>query len=86
MNPQYFIDNSTSLDTISDVNGYTTVFTATAVVQCGETYHIRLSIADGSDGSLNSYVWLEAGSFNSLNVQNNLGIDSNQIEIACNTK
>ena len=88
MNPQYFIDNSTSLDTISDVNGYTTVFTATAVVQCGETYHIRLSIADGSDGSLNSYVWLEAGSFNSpsLNVQNNLGIDSNQIEIACNTE
>lgn len=87
MNPQYFIDNSTSLDTISDVNGYTTVFTATAVVQCGETYHIRLSIADGSDGSLNSYVWLEAGSFNSpsLNIQNNLGIDSNQIEIACNT-
>ena len=59
MNPQYFIDNSTSLDTISDVNGYTTAFTATAVVQCGETYHIRLSIADGSDGSLNSYVWLE---------------------------
>ena len=88
MNPQYFIDNSTTLDTISDVNGYTTVFTATAVVQCGETYHIRLSIADGSDGSLNSYVWLEAGSFNSpsLNVQNNLGIDSNQIEIACNTE
>ena len=55
MNPQYFIDNSTSLDTISDVNGYTTVFTATAV-QCGETYHIRLSIADGSDGLFNPYV------------------------------
>ena len=47
--------NSTTLDTISDVNGYTTVFTA----RMGNLSY-KLSIADGSDGSLNSYVWLEA--------------------------
>ena len=86
MNPQYFIDNQgTGLDTIADADGLTTVLTARALVQCGETYHIRLAIADGSDASLNSYVWLEAGSFFSqaLTVVDDLGIDSNFMNIAC---
>ena len=64
----------------------TTVLTATAVVQCGELYHIRLAIADGTDQGLSSYVWLEAGSFKSpvLEVSNDLGLDSNFVEIPCN--
>ena len=64
------------MDTIADADGLTTVFTAVAVVQCGQTYHIRLAIADGSDQGLSSYVWLEAGSFKSpiLNVTDNLGV------------
>jgi gliding motility-associated-like protein len=87
MNPQYFVPNQgTALDTIDDINGFITVLTARALVQCGETYHIRLAIADGSDMILNSYVWLEAGSFSSplLDIVDNLGIDSAVMNIPCN--
>ena len=86
INVQYFVDNSGGLDTIADADGMTTVFTAVAVVQCGELYHIRLAIADGSDQGLSSYVWLEAGSFKSpeLNVTDNFGFDSTYVEIPCN--
>ncbi|MDA8857881.1 choice-of-anchor L domain-containing protein [Flavobacteriales bacterium] len=85
INQQYFVDNQNGLDTIADADGYTTVFTAQALVQCGSTYHIKLAIADGSDSGLSSYVWLEAGSFASpeLQVSNNLGIDSTVMDIAC---
>ena len=85
MNPQYFVDNQLGLDTIATADGYTTVLTAFSPVQCGETYHIRLAIADGSDGSLDSYVWLEAGSFFSptLSVVDDLGIDSVIMLIEC---
>ena len=75
------------MDTIADADGMTTVLTATAVVQCGATYHIKLAIADGTDSGLSSYVWLEAGSFKSpiLDVTNDLGFDSTFIEIPCNS-
>jgi len=87
INQQYFVNNQNGLDTIADADGLTTVLTAVAVVQCGQTYHIRLSIADGSDQGLSSYVWLEAGSFKSpvLNVTDNLGFDSTYMEIPCNS-
>ena len=87
INQQYFVDNQSGLSIIADANGFTTVLTASALVECGETYHIRLAIADGSDQSLNSYVWLEAGSFSSppLNIIDNLGIDSAYMSIPCNS-
>lgn len=44
--------------------GRTTVLTAHSEVIPGETYHIRLLIADTSDTSYDSAVFLEAGSFN----------------------
>ena len=44
-------------------DGQTTVLTATLRVQPCETYHIRLVIADISDGNLDSAVFLEGGSF-----------------------
>lgn len=86
INQQYFVDNQSGLSVIADANGFTTVLTASALVECGETYHIRLAIADGSDQSLNSYVWLEAGSFSSppLNIIDDLGIDSAYMSIPCN--
>ena len=63
INQQYFVPNQgTALDTIAVADGLTTVLTARALVQCGETYHIRLAIADGADGGLSSFVWLDAGS------------------------
>tara|TARA_A100001037_G_C15149995_1_gene638530 strand:+ start:2072 stop:4132 length:2061 start_codon:yes stop_codon:yes gene_type:complete len=87
INQQYFIDNTLGLDTIASADGFTTVLTAVAVVECGETYHIRLAIADGSDQALSSYVWLEAGSFTSpeLDVSDDFGIDSTYMTIPCNS-
>ena len=49
-------------------NGYTVKLTAESEVECGETYHIRLAIADGSDTALESIVILESGSFESNSV------------------
>ena len=67
-NSEYYIDNpGGNFGGPYDicVNGFTTTFTAAAAVQCGETYHIKLAIADGSDTALESFVVLEAGSFSS---------------------
>ncbi len=43
--------------------GFTTILTAQAELICSETYHIKLAIADVSDGVLNSAVFLKKGSF-----------------------
>ena len=61
LNSQYY--NHDSAATVSAFNGYTDVFTATAVVIPCNLYHIKLAIADGSDGSFDSGVFFEAGSF-----------------------
>ncbi|MEC8616924.1 MAG: choice-of-anchor L domain-containing protein [Bacteroidota bacterium] len=65
LNSQYYIDNQSTFPQTLSCNGFTTSFTATTVVQCGEIYHIRLALADGSDANLDSWVFLEAGSFSS---------------------
>ena len=44
-------------------DGRTIAFVAQADVTIGETYHIKLSVADASDTLLDSAVFLEAGSF-----------------------
>ena len=88
LNSPYYIDNQNTIPQTVACNGFTSVFTAKAQVQCGETYHIRLAIADGTDNALDSWVFLEAGSFTSpeLDVSNSLGIDStNNITVDCNT-
>ena len=65
LNSQYYIDNQSTFPQTISCNGFTTSFTATTLVQCGEIYHIRLALADGSDANLDSWVFLEAGSFSS---------------------
>tara|TARA_B110000008_G_scaffold264030_1_gene287929 strand:- start:1112 stop:3424 length:2313 start_codon:yes stop_codon:yes gene_type:complete len=84
VNPGFFVNNQ-GLETVADADGFTTVITAEATVQCGELYHIRLAIADGSDGGLSSYVFLEENSFTSpeLNIVNNVGQDSSYIDLGC---
>jgi|TARA_B100000768_G_C11270289_1_gene373084 gliding motility-associated-like protein len=62
-NAAYYINNQSEQDIC--LLGYTQGFTAEAAVQCGQTYHIKLAIADGSDTALESIVILEAGSFSS---------------------
>lgn len=63
LNGQYYIDNP--LNSTIQLNGFTTVLTASSSVSCGQTYHIKLAIADGSDQWLDSGVFLEASSFSS---------------------
>lgn len=62
LNSAYYIDNQNIVDV--GLNGYTTVIAATSDLQCGQTYHMRLAVAHGTDWSLKSIVALQAGSFN----------------------
>jgi gliding motility-associated-like protein len=63
LNAGYYNHNIPNLGI--NVNGYTAVFTARAIVSACDTFHIRLAIADGSDKILDSWVFLEANSFSS---------------------
>ena len=68
---QYLIDNTNGQDV--QYNAYTTSLTAAAQVQCGQTYHIKLMIADVIDNIYDSGVFLQANSFSSnapdINIQ-----------------
>lgn len=63
---EYYIDNMGG----STVNfgGFTTVFQAVAQTVPCETYHLKLAIGDGTDASLDSGVFLEAGSLSSPSI------------------
>jgi subtilisin-like proprotein convertase family protein len=74
LNSEYYISNQSGQGIC--INGYTASFTAEHAVQCGETYHIKLAIADGSDTALESVVVIEQGSFESNAIaQIDLGTD-----------
>lgn len=66
-NCAFYVDNCNGSTVQYD--GFTTPLTAMAVVQCGESYHIKIAIADGGDGVYDSGVFLEAGSFGTSGVQ-----------------
>jgi len=57
-------------------DGYTTVLQAIYPVTCGLNYHIKLAICDAADGSWDSGVFLQAGSFssNTVTLASNVGI------------
>jgi len=78
-NSEYYVNNQSENGIC--ILGYTQTFTAEAAVQCGETYHIKLAIADGSDTALESIVVLEEGSFasNSFDLVATASISGNQI-------
>lgn len=65
---QYFVTNSGTGASVIEADGFTTVLQAFAEVVCGETYHLKLAIADAVDTGYDSYVFLEAGSFSSNQV------------------
>ena len=69
-NASYYTDNGDgfSFPFSSDpayiqYDGFTTSLTASHAVQCGQTYHIKLAVADAGDEILDSGVFLEAGAF-----------------------
>ena len=65
-NGQYYVDNPYDLSAGSPINteldGLTTVLTCAAPVTPGQTNHMKLAIADGTDAQLDSAVMLQAAS------------------------
>lgn len=64
--PEFYVNNDGG--TSVQYDGHTTVLTARASVECGETYHIKIAIGDAGDTALDSGVFLEASSFSSNGV------------------
>jgi hypothetical protein len=62
LNAPYYIDNAAGAIPIN-LNGFTVKIAAQADLECGQTYHIRLAVANGTDTALKSDVIIEAGSF-----------------------
>lgn len=60
MNCQYYVNNCEG--TTLQYDGYTTTLAATAKVQSGQTYHLKIAIADAGDPVLDSGVMLESNS------------------------
>jgi hypothetical protein len=81
LNPDYYVDNGPGLIPIN-LNGFTVKIAAQYDLTCGETYHIRLAIANGSDQALKSDVIIEAGSFTTGT--DNAGISSSVVNPAPN--
>jgi len=63
----FYVENDaqTTDPNVIEYDGFTVVLTAKAAVTCGETYHIKMAIADGGDTAFDSAVFLQAGSFES---------------------
>jgi gliding motility-associated-like protein len=72
-NTQYYVNNNGfANDTNVKFTGMTVTLEAKHWVSCGDTYHIKLAIADAGDGILNSGVFLEGGSFTSNLIEVNI--------------
>ncbi|MCD6019029.1 MAG: domain containing protein [Bacteroidetes bacterium] len=63
---QFYVNNQSPVNSQLKFDGMTKVLRAKASVICGQTYHIKIAIADVSDGIYDSGVFLEGGSFSSL--------------------
>ncbi len=63
INCAFLIDNASGNDLQYDA--HTSTLQASVSVQCGETYHIKLAIADAGDQAYDSAIFLEANSFDS---------------------
>ena len=62
---QYYVKNYLNTASTITYDGFTTVLTALRPVIPCDTYHLKLAIADASDGIYDSGVFLKAGSLNS---------------------
>jgi len=89
---QYYVNNgignNPTVDKYIQYDGFTTVLVARANVIPCQTYHIKLSVADISDRSYDSGVFLEANSFSSVGVQSSLTFTHAVVDTAvenCNT-
>lgn len=60
-NSAYFIDNSAGMN--FSPYGFTFPLQAYSIVQPGETYHVKMILANGSDTSYDSWLFVQAQSF-----------------------
>jgi gliding motility-associated-like protein len=74
VNPTFYVNNGDGSNApfnsdpqYVQYDGFTVVLTASALVNCGDTYHIKIAIGDASDTVWDSAVFLEGGSFSSPN-------------------
>lgn len=63
---QYYVDNIGGSSIQYD--GFTKVIQAASDVQCGQTYHIKLAIANVDDNNYDSAVFIEGASFSSSGI------------------
>jgi len=74
-NTEYFVNNEFNGSPITvQFDGFTVILTASAAVQCGETYHIKIAIADAGDTAFDSGVFLKESSFSSPQIDVDLQI------------
>jgi gliding motility-associated-like protein len=71
-------------------DGFTIVIEAVAQVQCGETYHLKIAIADVGDGAYDSGIYLEANSLASyapltVTSSSTLNLPNNELAEGCET-
>ena len=81
-NTAYYVDNENNGDAnATQLDGFTVVLVAEAAVQCGQTYHIKIAIADAGDTAWDSAVFIEGGSFssNAFDITATASISGNQI-------
>ncbi len=78
-NADYYIDNGDGFTTpfatdpfYFQFDGFTVELEARIAVECGETYHMKMAIADAGDPILDSGVFIKGGTFTSLG---NLSMD-----------
>ncbi len=98
-NCAYYVNNGTGSNAPFNGNpqyiqydGFTTVLTAESEVQCGQTYHLVISIADAGDPVWDSGIFLEANSLSSntpvemtYQLSQELFVNSNQMAEGCVT-
>ncbi|MDQ3099886.1 MAG: gliding motility-associated C-terminal domain-containing protein [Bacteroidota bacterium] len=77
LNSEYYVNNgvggvppySTDSSYI-EFDGFTTQLCASIIVESGQTYHIKIAIADASDGIYDSGVFIVGGTFSSVSQLN----------------
>lgn len=65
-NAQFYVDNENPVGQSVQYDGFTRQLQAVSQVICGETYHLKIVIADGGDDIYDSGVFLQAGSLISV--------------------
>ncbi len=71
-NDALYVDNASGAAV--ELDGFTTVLTATSGVVPCETYHLKIAIADAGDTSIDSALFLEANSFNAGTSSSNFSL------------